>query len=89
MLANNDFVKEGKKKKKCEWVRINLFATGINIVSIVKWFQLLKNYSSKCHCFKIICSVTAKVFILFILVWFLCLMAYQLFLGYLMPKPFS
>ena len=23
------------------------------------------------------------------LVWFLCLMAYQLFLGYLMPKPFS
>ena len=21
--------------------------------------------------------------------WFLCLMAYQLFLGYLMPKPFS
>ena len=22
-------------------------------------------------------------------VWFLCLMAYQLFLGYLMPKPFS
>ena len=25
----------------------------------------------------------------FSLVWFLCLMAYQLFLGYLMPKPFS
>ena len=25
----------------------------------------------------------------FWLVWFLCLMAYQLFLGYLMPKPFS
>ena len=23
------------------------------------------------------------------LVWFLCLMAYQLFIGYLMPKPFS
>ena len=23
------------------------------------------------------------------LVWFLCLMAYHLFLGYLMPKPFS
>ena len=23
------------------------------------------------------------------LVWFLCLMTYQLFLGYLMPKPFS
>ena len=23
------------------------------------------------------------------LVWFLCLMAYPLFLGYLMPKPFS
>ena len=23
------------------------------------------------------------------LVWSLCLMAYQLFLGYLMPKPFS
>ena len=23
------------------------------------------------------------------MVWFLCLMAYQLFLGYLMPKPFS
>ena len=23
------------------------------------------------------------------LIWFLCLMAYQLFLGYLMPKPFS
>ena len=23
------------------------------------------------------------------LVWFLCLMSYQLFLGYLMPKPFS
>ena len=23
------------------------------------------------------------------LVWYLCLMAYQLFLGYLMPKPFS
>ena len=23
------------------------------------------------------------------LVWFLCLMAYQLFLGYLMPRPFS
>ena len=23
------------------------------------------------------------------LVWFLCLMAYQLFLGYLMAKPFS
>ena len=23
------------------------------------------------------------------LVWFLCLMAYQLFSGYLMPKPFS
>ena len=23
------------------------------------------------------------------LVWFLCLMAYQFFLGYLMPKPFS
>ena len=23
------------------------------------------------------------------LAWFLCLMAYQLFLGYLMPKPFS
>ena len=23
------------------------------------------------------------------LVWFLCLMAYQLFLGYLMSKPFS
>ena len=23
------------------------------------------------------------------LVWFLCLMAYQLLLGYLMPKPFS
>ena len=23
------------------------------------------------------------------LVWFLCLMAYQLFVGYLMPKPFS
>ena len=23
------------------------------------------------------------------LVWFLCLIAYQLFLGYLMPKPFS
>ena len=22
-------------------------------------------------------------------VWFLCLMAYQLFLGYLMPEPFS
>ena len=22
-------------------------------------------------------------------VWFLCLMAYQLFVGYLMPKPFS
>ena len=22
-------------------------------------------------------------------VWFLCLIAYQLFLGYLMPKPFS
>ena len=21
--------------------------------------------------------------------WFLCLMAYQLFVGYLMPKPFS
>ena len=21
--------------------------------------------------------------------WFLCLMVYQLFLGYLMPKPFS
>ena len=25
----------------------------------------------------------------FTLVWFLCLMAYQLFIGYLMPKPFS
>ena len=25
----------------------------------------------------------------FTMVWFLCLMAYQLFLGYLMPKPFS
>ena len=25
----------------------------------------------------------------FSLVWFLCLMAYQLFLGYLMPNPFS
>ena len=23
------------------------------------------------------------------LVWFLCLMTYQLILGYLMPKPFS
>ena len=23
------------------------------------------------------------------LVWFLCLMSYQLFLGYLMPKPVS
>ena len=23
------------------------------------------------------------------MVWFLCLIAYQLFLGYLMPKPFS
>ena len=28
-------------------------------------------------------------FLWFSLVWFLCLMAYQLFLGYLMPKPFS
>ena len=25
----------------------------------------------------------------YIKVWFLCLMAYQLFLGYLMSKPFS
>ena len=25
----------------------------------------------------------------FIFIWFLCLMVYQLFLGYLMPKPFS
>ena len=28
-------------------------------------------------------------FVFLVLVWFLCLMAYQLFLGYLMPKPFS
>ena len=28
-------------------------------------------------------------YIAFGLVWFLCLMAYQLFVGYLMPKPFS
>ena len=51
MLVNSDFLKEVKKtkKKKFEWIRINLFATGINIVSTVKWFQLLKNYSSKCH----------------------------------------
>ena len=49
MLVNSDFLKEGKKTKKFEWVRINLFATGINIVSTVKWFQLLKNYCSKYH----------------------------------------
>ena len=30
-----------------------------------------------------------QVRVRFGLVWFLCLMAYQLFLGYLMPKPFS
>ena len=51
MLVKMTLSKKVKKKnkKKFEWVRINLFATGINIVSTVKWFQLLKNYSSKCH----------------------------------------
>ena len=29
------------------------------------------------------------IYVWFGLVWFLCLMAYQLFLSYLMPKPFS
>ena len=32
---------------------------------------------------------TQQAVVWFGLVWFLCLMAYQLFLGYLMPKPFS
>ena len=34
-----------------------------------------------------VCATSASW--LGVLVWFLCLMAYQLFLGYLMPKPFS
>ena len=34
-------------------------------------------------------DLTPSDYWLFDLVWFLCLMAYQLFLGYLMSKPFS
>ena len=43
--------------------------------------------------FAIAIDISVKCFIRTVvfdgLVWFLCLMAYQLFVGYLMPKPFS
>ena len=35
------------------------------------------------------CSLDIQNNVIFWLVWFLCLMAYQLFLGHLMPKSFS
>ena len=34
-------------------------------------------------------ELSPEIYSILGLVWFLCLMAYQLFLGYLMPKPFS
>ena len=39
--------------------------------------------------FSVVSKLRVMGFLFGLFGWFLCLMAYQLFLGYLMPKPFS
>ena len=53
------------------------------------WYYLTHSWEDKgVHTFPK--SISLKVIVTYQgLIWFLCLMAYQLFLGYLMPKPFS
>ena len=64
------------------YIYINVCVLHVNSIRI---YAYTKMYLYTCMYLCIICGYLNVIG----LVWFLCLMAYQLFLGYLMPKPFS
>ena len=55
-----------------------------NVSSIIFNLKKKVNTNLRQKLFQLIAKLSGLVWF-----WFLCLMAYQLFAGYLMPKPFS
>ena len=80
VLAHISLKEEEREKKKENGMNMNVY-------KCIKY--LLVNTGKKMNFEESYINQNKHIINLFKIGWFLCLMAYQLFLGYLMPKPFS